>query len=120
MIEAIHHVQITVPEESLEAARDFYSGFLGLQEIEKPSSLKKNGGFWLEAGALQVHIGKEENVDRWATKAHVAYRVRGLEEWRKKLLARGLEPKSGSPIPGYARFEFRDPFGNRVEFLESV
>jgi hypothetical protein len=21
------------------------------------------------------------------------------------------------PIPGYDRFEFRDPFGNRVEFI---
>jgi catechol 2,3-dioxygenase-like lactoylglutathione lyase family enzyme len=120
MIESIHHVQITVPEESLPAARDFYSGFLGFREIEKPGSLKKNGGFWLEVGSLQVHIGKEESVRREATKAHVAYRVRGLEEWRRKLRAYGLEPKDGSPIPGYARFEFRDPFGNRVEFLEAT
>jgi hypothetical protein len=24
------------------------------------------------------------------------------------------------PIPGYERFEFRDPFGNRVEFIQAV
>ena len=24
------------------------------------------------------------------------------------------------PIPGYHRFEFRDPFGNRVEMIQAV
>jgi hypothetical protein len=32
------------------------------------------------------------------------------------LAALGIEATEGVPIPGYDRFEFRDPFGNRVEF----
>ena len=28
--------------------------------------------------------------------------------------------KNQHAIPNYRRFEFRDPFGNRVEFLEST
>jgi hypothetical protein len=30
----------------------------------------------------------------------------------------GIEVADGVPIPGYQRFEFRDPFGIRVEVLE--
>jgi len=26
----------------------------------------------------------------------------------------------GIPIPGYQRFEFRDPFGNGIEFIQRV
>lgn len=51
-------------------------------------------------------------------KAHVAYLVADLEAWREKLTTTGCAVKEGIQIPGYERFEFRDPFGNRVEFLE--
>jgi ADP-ribose pyrophosphatase YjhB (NUDIX family) len=60
----------------------------------------------------------EDGVDRRASKAHVAYEVDGLGAWRAKLAAAGTEILEGEPIPGWNRFEFRDPFGNRVEFLE--
>jgi hypothetical protein len=33
------------------------------------------------------------------------------------LMAEGIEILESVAIPGYARFEFRDPFGNRVEFI---
>jgi catechol 2,3-dioxygenase-like lactoylglutathione lyase family enzyme len=57
-------------------------------------------------------------VDRAASKAHVAYEVSDLDELRSVLRGNGLEVKEGIPIPGYRRFEVRDPFGNRVEFLQ--
>jgi catechol 2,3-dioxygenase-like lactoylglutathione lyase family enzyme len=118
MISAIHHVQITVPRGSEEHARRFYCEFLQLPEIQKPQSLLARGGLWLQVGDLQVHVGVEDHVDRSATKAHVAYAVEGLDAWRSKLAAGGIEIIEGIPIPGYNRFEFRDPFGNRVEFIE--
>ena len=37
---------------------------------------------------------------------------------RERLEADGIEIIEGVPIPGYNRYEFRDPFGNRVEFLQ--
>jgi catechol 2,3-dioxygenase-like lactoylglutathione lyase family enzyme len=117
-VAGIHHVQITVPRGTESEARRFYCDFLGLPEVRKPESLAGRGGLWLQAGELQVHIGVENGVDRPATKAHVAYAVRGLDAWRCKLAAAGIELLDGVPIPGYARFEFRDPFGNRVEFIE--
>jgi catechol 2,3-dioxygenase-like lactoylglutathione lyase family enzyme len=118
VIKAIHHAQISIPIGAEDEAREFYCGVLGLKEIPKPESLAGRGGFWLELGGQQIHFGAEDGVDRSRSKAHVAYLVTDLEGWRHNLSANGIEPKDGIPIPGYDRFEFRDPFGNRIEFLE--
>jgi catechol 2,3-dioxygenase-like lactoylglutathione lyase family enzyme len=118
MITGIDHVQITIPPGAEEAARAFYCRLLGLPEIDKPASLQERGGFWLQVGDRQVHVGVEENVDRHSTKAHIAYTVTDLEMWRTVLASEGIEILDGVPIPGYVRFEFRDPFGNRVEFIQ--
>jgi catechol 2,3-dioxygenase-like lactoylglutathione lyase family enzyme len=120
MIVGIHHVQITVPQGQERAAREFYCGVLHLTEFEKPDSLKSRGGFWLAAGDRNVHVGTEEGVDRQATKAHVAYAVDDIEAWRVRLSTLGVRVEEGIPIPGYLRFEFRDPFGNRVEMIQSI
>jgi catechol 2,3-dioxygenase-like lactoylglutathione lyase family enzyme len=114
----VHHAQITIPEGAETKAREFYCDFLGLPEIPKPESLLARGGFWLEIGDLQLHVGTENNFDRTKTKAHVAYLVEDLKSWREKLVGKGVKIIEGIPIPNYWRFEFRNPFGNRVEFLE--
>ncbi len=118
MIIGLDHFQITVPKESEQAAKIFYCEFLGLKEIEKPENRKRNGGFWLQAGELEVHVGLEDGVEREKTKAHVAYRVRDLNLWREKLVAHNIEIKDSPPFPSAKAFEFRDPFGNRVEIIE--
>lgn len=115
---AIHHVQIAIPVGGEEEARAFYCGILGLREVPKPEALAGRGGFWLEIGGRQVHVGTEDGIDRSASKTHVAYLVDDVAAWRSRLAAAGIRPLDGIPIPGYDRFEFRDPFGNRVEFLE--
>ncbi len=120
MIVGIDHAQITVPAADVEEARAFYSGLLGLPEIAKPESLRYRGGFWLAVGEHQVHVGVEEGVDRRGTKAHVAYRVVDIDRWRARLVAGGFELFDGVPIPGYDRFEFRDPFGNRLEMIQAL
>ena len=114
----IHHVQITIPRGAEERARAFYCGVLGLPEIPKPEPLEGRGGFWLQVGDRQVHVGTEDGVERARTKAHVAYQVVDLERWRFELERHGVGILDSVPIPGYNRFEFRDPFGNRVELIE--
>jgi catechol 2,3-dioxygenase-like lactoylglutathione lyase family enzyme len=116
----VHHVQITVPRDKEAEAREFYCGVLGLTEIEKPGSLESRGGFWARVGDRDLHVGIEDGVDRAATKAHIAYEVDDVEAWRTMLGERGFECLESIPIPGYERFEFRDPFGNRVEMIERV
>jgi catechol 2,3-dioxygenase-like lactoylglutathione lyase family enzyme len=118
MIRGIHHVQLTVPHGAEEEARRFYCRVLGLPEIQKPASLTGRGGLWLQVGDRQVHIGVEDGVNRQATKAHVAYEVSDLQGWRLKIATLGIEVIDGIPLPGHDRFEFRNPFGNRVEFIQ--
>jgi catechol 2,3-dioxygenase-like lactoylglutathione lyase family enzyme len=120
MIIGIDHVQITVPADAVADARAFYCGLLGLHEIEKPAALQGRGGFWLQVGDRQVHVGTEEGVARRATKAHIAYAVTDVAEWRARLAAAGVVAVDTVPIPGFERFEFRDPFGNRVEMIQAV
>jgi catechol 2,3-dioxygenase-like lactoylglutathione lyase family enzyme len=120
VILGIDHVQITVPPDAVEQARAFYCGLLGFCEVEKPSTLQVRGGFWLQAGDCSLHVGVEKGVDRRATKAHIAYAAQDLAGWRLRLAAAGIEILESIPIPGQERFEFRDPFGNRVEFVEAT
>src|SRR5262245_43587009 len=120
MILGIDHVQITVPANAVEEARAFYCGLLGRREIEKPAALRERGGFWLQVGDRQVHVGTEEGVERRATKAHVAYAVTDVAGWRSRLAAAGVEASDAVPIPGYERLEFPDPFGIRVEMIQAV
>ena len=120
-IQGIHHVQITIPDdaESEEKARHFYCGVLGLQEIAKPDSVRNFGGFWVTMGGQDLHIGVENGFDRLLTQGHIAYRVDDLAGWRQRIVACGLEIETDTPLlPGFDRFQFRDPFGNRVEFIE--
>lgn len=117
-IAQVHHSQITIPKGEENKARQFYCNFLGLKEIEKPEPLKNRGGFWMELDGFQIHVGTEDDFDRTKTKAHLAYLVEDLENWRVKLEAENISVKDGIKIPDFERFEFRDPFGNRVEFLE--
>ncbi len=117
MIKRLHHAQITVPKGAEDRARQFYCEILKLPEIEKPEALRARGGFWLQVGDRQVHVGTEDGVDRRATKAHLAYEVTDISSWRSLLAFAGFEIEESVAIPGIDRFEFRDPFGNRVELL---
>lgn len=114
----LHHAQITIPPGTETDARAFYCDALGLREIEKPESLRGRGGFWVELGDVQIHIGTENTDARRETKAHLAYQVDDLATWRERLSEHGITIDESVPIPGYRRFEFRDPFGNRVEFIQ--
>ena len=118
MILGLHHAQITIPKGAEGAARRFFCGELGLREIPKPDVLRVRGGFWLALGSVQVHVGTEDDVDRERTKAHLAFEVDDLAATRARIAALGLEIREGERVPGLDRFECRDPFGNRMEFVQ--
>jgi catechol 2,3-dioxygenase-like lactoylglutathione lyase family enzyme len=120
MILGLHHAQITIPKGAEVEGRQFYCGLLGLQEKEKPDSLKGRGGFWLTVGDREVHVGTEDGFDRLTTKAHLAYQVEDISYWRNLLEQNNIQIMEGVPIPGFDRFEFRDPFGNRVEMIQEL
>jgi catechol 2,3-dioxygenase-like lactoylglutathione lyase family enzyme len=119
-IRSLHHVQITVPKEAEAEARQFYLQVLGLTEIPKLPSLVSRGGFWIQLGEQQIHISLEDGIDRHQTKAHIAYQVDDIDAWQRKLEGQHISISDSIPIDGYQRFEFRDPFGNRVEFIKPI
>ncbi len=94
-----HHAQVTIPKGAEAQARAFYCDLLGLSEIEKPDSLKGRGGFWVQVGSQQLHVGTEDGIDRNATKAHLAYQVSDLDGWRTKLIAAGSKWVIRFPLP---------------------
>ncbi|MDN7241934.1 VOC family protein [Planococcus sp. N028] len=118
-IEKIDHVQVAAPKGTEQAAIDFYAGILGMDSIEKPASLKGRGGAWFEFGSYQLHVGIEEPFSP-AKKAHPAFRVKGFEQLQRHLTASGIEVKNDDSIPGVTRFFISDPFGNRLEFLDTI
>lgn len=120
MILGLHHAQITIPTGSEEEGKQFYCELLGLKEIKKPASLKGRGGFWLKVGEQSIHVGTEDGFDRRTTKAHLAYLVDDLLYCKNLFNQHGLEIIEGIPIPGYDRFECRDPFGNRIEMIQEI
>jgi catechol 2,3-dioxygenase-like lactoylglutathione lyase family enzyme len=115
---SIDHIQLAMPQGGEEEARRFYRDLLGLAEVEKPDNLKKRGGCWFEKGAIKVHLGVEADF-RPARKAHPAFLVRDLAGLAAKLEAAGVTVKRDEPLEGYDRVYVDDPFGNRIELMES-
>jgi catechol 2,3-dioxygenase-like lactoylglutathione lyase family enzyme len=126
----IDHVQICIPKGAEDEARKFYSGLLGLEEIEKPDSLKSSGGVWYIAGNVELHLGVESLTlsrvlgtplskgEGDLSKRHPAFEITNIDEVKKFLNDCGVKIKEEIQIPGRKRFSFYDPFGNRIEFLE--
>lgn len=116
---SVDHVQLAMPRGEEQSARDFYAGLLGLVEIPKPADLVARGGVWFRCGELQVHLGVEDPF-RPAKKAHPAFVVDDLASFVSSLRGRGLQaPTQVEKIAGGARIFTEDPFGNRIELIQT-
>jgi catechol 2,3-dioxygenase-like lactoylglutathione lyase family enzyme len=119
VILAIHHVQLAMPRGREAEARAFYVDVLALREIPKPPHLASRGGAWFVAGAVQIHLGVEDDF-RPARKAHPALLVRHLSALLDRCKVQGFATTTDQPLPGYDRAYVNDPFGNRLELLEPL
>ena len=119
-IDGIDHVQIAAPAGCEQAARWFFGELLGLDEVEKPASLRERGGAWFTIGAQQLHVGVEDPFTP-ARKAHPALRVTAgdLDALAARLSDAGLEVSWDGALPHTRRFYSRDPWGNRLELIAS-
>jgi catechol 2,3-dioxygenase-like lactoylglutathione lyase family enzyme len=117
---ALHHVMIAIPPGRETLARSFYVETLGLDEIEKPEALVGRGGLWLATTTLDIHLGIDPNFIP-ARKAHIALVVTDLDTLLTRLAAAGIEPGPMElDLPGYCRCYVEDPFGNRIELMQSL
>jgi hypothetical protein len=64
-------------------------------------------------------LGVEEGF-RASAKAHPALRVLGLAALRARVEAAGVAVETDTDLAGHERWYVRDPFGNRLEFIEQV
>jgi catechol 2,3-dioxygenase-like lactoylglutathione lyase family enzyme len=108
-----------MPKGMEDEARKFYDDILGLEEVEKPEPLRDRGGVWFSRGAVHLHLGVEELFVP-AKKAHPAFEVHQIEEFKRYLSSQAVEYKVDENLPGANRIYVSDPFGNRLEFLEWV
>jgi catechol 2,3-dioxygenase-like lactoylglutathione lyase family enzyme len=113
----LHHVQVAIPAGAEETCRAFWSGVLGMAELEKPPALAARGGCWFRGGGLEVHCGVEQDFAP-ARKAHPGILVTSIEDLAARLEACGHEVTWDDDFPGHVRFHARDAVGNRLEFLE--
>jgi catechol 2,3-dioxygenase-like lactoylglutathione lyase family enzyme len=114
-------IQIDDGEQALRTALEFYVELLGLDALDRPANTD-NGrpGAWLQCGPQQLHIitGAGASAENRVSRRHPAFRVANIEELRKRLEAAGVEIIAGTRFAGQERFFVRDPWGNRLEFVE--
>ena len=118
MILDLHHIQLAMPEGREDDARAFYAGILDLTEVEKPTALRGRGGVWFETGTVRLHLGAEMPFTP-ARKAHPALRVASLAMAIAHLERHQIPYQRDIDLPGMARIYLSDPFGNRIELLET-
>ena len=113
----LHHVQLAMPRGEEDVARSFWSGVLGMAEVQKPPALAARGGCWFRIGGLEPHLGVEDPFVP-ARKAHPGLLVQDLRRLAGVLEGAGRAVLWDDDFPGHDRFYADDPFGNRLEFLE--
>ena len=116
-ISGIDHVQIAVPECQEQACRDFYLGILGLREIPPPERGAGRSFLWVSAGEQEVHFRPDAEFTP-SRVAHPGFLVGNAEALATVLIKAGFEVSRDDAV-GSGRFHTRDPFGNRLEFIES-
>ena len=123
-IVGLDHVTIQIEDggATLREAFKFYVDLLGLTVIDRPANTDGGRpGAWLQCGPnQQLHIitGAGAAVENRISRRHPAFRVSDINGLRKRLETSGIEITEGARFPGQERFFVRDPWGNRLEFVE--
>ena len=118
-ISRLDHVTIEVTD--VQEALEFYVMVLGLEEMQIPEEIKINGIRWLRLPQDQALHLVETKDAKISDTAHLAISVEELEMWEKYLNNHNIvthPPKFD--IYKAKRFFFKDPFGNRIEFLKRL
>ena len=114
----LDHVQIAIPVGGEAAAQRFFGEVLELTELPKPAELAARGGCWFALGDRQLHLGIDPDF-KAAKKAHVALAADDLDALEARLTAAGHLIQTDSPVGGHRRFFTEDPFGNRLELIDT-
>ncbi len=116
----VDHVQLAMPPgpQAEHEAERFSGEALGLTRVPKPAELALRGGCWFEGPSVRLHLGVEDPF-RPARKAHPAILVDDLDVVAKRIVQAGGAVRPADDLPGQVRGYTDDPFGNRIELVES-
>ena len=129
VIELHHHgIRINPSDESLDQAKEFYSGLLGLEADEGRPNIRGVPGFWMYVGRdeqrTQIHlmgaVGESpvaDSAEDDPTRPHVALAVEDINEARRELEERGVRHWTVRSLVGENSDQvfIHDPFGNIIE-----
>lgn len=124
MLKGILHVNLTIDPgpEALAEAHRFYVDLLGLEELYRPAQTDSGRpGYWLGfENGQQIHISAEPDSESYngPSRRHAAFQVADLKGLRQRLADAGEHVEDADQFPGQSRFFARDPWGNRLEFVE--
>ena len=113
----LDHVQLEMPVGGETTARGFYADLLGFSEVAKPAPLAQRGGCWFQHNKIALHIGVSDSFKPLA-KAHICLTVVDLDEAFAYLEEAEVDVRRDDSLAYAQRFYARDPFGNRLEFLQ--
>jgi len=120
-IQRLQHASVPMPPDGHEAARRFYGGALGLEEVRPPASLMTSMRLvWFRAGSdgHEIHCFAEERMDATCAAQHVCLQVDDLDAFRQRLEEHDVSVEEAVAIPNRPRIFIRDPFGNGIELTQ--
>ena len=115
----LDHVQIAIPVGGEARAREFYTGVLRLTEVAKPPEMAGRNSLWFISGRVNLHLGIEADFHP-AKRAHPALIVDDLDDIVAACEGAGLATKPDTSFNNFRRVHIFDPFGNRLELMEST
>ena len=125
-------IRVAPQEADIEAAREIWSGLLGLQiDAERPH-IPGIPGFWINLAegdrSQQIHVFGAEGASPAArsakqdpTRSHVAFVVEDLDAAKRELEAREIEFWVYESLVGRASEQvfFEDGFSNMIELQQA-
>lgn len=129
LITCIDHLNVQVPPEKEDEAKQFYGQLLGLRPLKKPDSLGPAGQHYCisENPYYELHLGVARNAEGQSNKNmrnHLGFQVADLAAARKTFEAANVRIEEAeaaySKERGFHqdRFFIFDPAGNRLEIME--
>ena len=116
---SLHHVNVTVPPELEQAAKEFYGAVLGLQQVPKPAGSRPSGA-WYQIGAIQLHLSVETETRAPLSSRHVCFVISDLGAVEARFREARVEIiPDPRPVEGTSRFYVRDPAGNMLEIAQA-
>ena len=120
-VQRLQHASVPMPPDGHEAARRFYGGALGLEEVRPPAGLlRRRPLVWFRVGAdgQEIHCFAEERLGPNSPGQHLCLQVDDIQAFRRRLTEHDVAIEEADPIPNRPRLFVRDPFGNLIEITQ--